>query len=113
MTGGDFAVLENSLAEDAMWRSVAEGPTNCEGRDTIIEVMSRNLQGRLRGSIEETVQTGSRVLVAFRSALVAGLGDLCFDCERELGEVCVTDDAAELALGLKHPGGGPSEAHLA
>ena len=66
MTGGDVAVLEGSMAEDAMWRSVEEGPTNCEGRDTIIEVMSRNLAGRLRGSIEETIQADSRVLVAFR-----------------------------------------------
>jgi hypothetical protein len=45
---------------------VEEGPTNCEGRSTIIEVMTRNLAGRLRGSIEETIQTGPRVLVAFR-----------------------------------------------
>ncbi|HEX4837145.1 MAG TPA: VOC family protein [Solirubrobacteraceae bacterium] len=66
MTGGDFAVLENTLAEDAVWRSVEEGPTNCEGASTIIEVMSRNLAGRLRGSIEEATQTGPRVLVAFR-----------------------------------------------
>ena len=28
--------------------------------------MSRNLAGRLRGRIEETVQDGSRVIVAFR-----------------------------------------------
>ncbi len=66
MTRGDFAVLEDSLAEDAKWRSVEEGPTNCEGASTIIEVMSRNLAGRLRGRIEETAQTGPRVLVAFR-----------------------------------------------
>jgi ketosteroid isomerase-like protein len=66
MRRGDFAVLEHSLAEDALWRSVEEGPTNCEGRGTIIEVMSRNLVGRLRGRIEETIQTGPRVLVAFR-----------------------------------------------
>lgn len=66
LTSGDFAVLEDSLAENAKWRSVAEGSTNCEGRSTIIETMSRNLAGRLRGSIEETIQTGPRVLVAFR-----------------------------------------------
>ncbi len=66
MSNGDFAVLEDSLAEHAIWRSVDEGPTNCEGRSTIIEVMSRNLTGRLRGSIEEMIQTGPRVLVAFR-----------------------------------------------
>lgn len=66
MSNGDFAVLEDLLAEHATWRSVEEGPTNCEGRSTIIEVMTRNLAGRLRGSIEETIQTGPRVLVAFR-----------------------------------------------
>ncbi len=66
MRSGDFAILADSLAEDAKWRTVDEGPTNCEGRSTIIEVMSSNLAGRLRGSIEETIQTGPRVLVAFR-----------------------------------------------
>ncbi len=34
--------------------------------------------------------------------------DLCFDGERELGEVGVTDDPSELSLGLEHPGGGPA-----
>ena len=66
LKGGDFAVLEQALAEDARWRSVHEGPTNCEGRSTIIEIMSRNLDGRLRGRIEETIQIGPRVIVAFR-----------------------------------------------
>lgn len=64
---GDFANLERALAEDAIWRTVDEGPTNCEGRETIIEVMSRNLGGRVRGSMEELTQHGSRVLVGFRS----------------------------------------------
>src|SRR5438128_9262628 len=66
LSRGDFAVLSDALAEDAKWRTVDEGPTNCEGRRTIIEVMSENLAGRLRGSIEETIQSGPRVLVAFR-----------------------------------------------
>lgn len=79
MTGGDFAVLEGSLAEDATWRSVEEGPTDCEGRGTIIEVMSRNLAGRLRGSIEETIQTGPRVLVAFRPEQPSNAGDRPLD----------------------------------
>jgi ketosteroid isomerase-like protein/catechol 2,3-dioxygenase-like lactoylglutathione lyase family enzyme len=63
---GDFGVLERTLAEDARWRTVEEGNTNCAGRHTIVEIMSRNLRGRLRGSIEETTQTGSRMIVAFR-----------------------------------------------
>jgi ketosteroid isomerase-like protein len=66
MSGGDLAVLEEALATDAKWRTVHEGPTNCESASTIVEVMSRNLHGRLRGRIEETIQTGPRVIVAFR-----------------------------------------------
>jgi ketosteroid isomerase-like protein len=76
---GDFVVLEDSLAEDALWRSVEEGPTNCEGASTIIEVMSRNLAGRLRGSIEETIQTGPRVLVAFRPEQPSDAGNRPLD----------------------------------
>jgi ketosteroid isomerase-like protein/catechol 2,3-dioxygenase-like lactoylglutathione lyase family enzyme len=66
MSRGDFAVLEASLAKDARWLTVNEGATNCEGRSAVIEVMSRNLAGRLRGRIEEMIQTGPRVIVAFR-----------------------------------------------
>jgi ketosteroid isomerase-like protein len=62
---GDFAVLEASLAEDAKWRTVQEGATDCEGRDTIIGIMRRNLGGRLQGRIEEASQAGSRVIVGF------------------------------------------------
>jgi hypothetical protein len=60
-------------------RSVEEGPTNCEGRGTIIEVMSRNLAGRLRGSIEEMIQTGPRVLVAFRPEQQSDAGNRPLD----------------------------------
>ncbi len=66
LSNGDFSVLEEALAEDAVWRTVDEGSTNCQGRETIIEVMSRNLDGRVRGSIEDAIQDGSRVIVAFR-----------------------------------------------
>ena len=38
----------------------------CDGRKAIIDVMSRNIGGRLRGRIEETIQDGPRVVVAFR-----------------------------------------------
>lgn len=63
---GDLSVLERELAPDARWRAVEDGPWNCEGREAIIETMGRNLAGRVRGKIEETIQDGSRVLVAFR-----------------------------------------------
>lgn len=66
LSEGDFATLERALAKDAIWRTVDEGPTNCVGRETIVEVMGRNLGGRVRGSIEELSQHDSRVLVAFR-----------------------------------------------
>jgi ketosteroid isomerase-like protein/catechol 2,3-dioxygenase-like lactoylglutathione lyase family enzyme len=65
-TRGDLSTLESALAEDARWRTVWEGPTNCEGRSTIVETIGRNLAG-VRGSIDEMVQAGSRVIVGFRS----------------------------------------------
>ena len=58
-------VLGEVLAPDAQWYGVEDGQL-CEGRKAIIDVMSRNLAGRLRGRIEETIQVGSRVIVAFR-----------------------------------------------
>jgi|GEM_PF-5509686 len=65
MTGGDFAVLEESLAEGAKWHGVEEGQLS-SSRTEVLEVMTRNLPDRLRGRIEEMIQTGPRVLVAFR-----------------------------------------------
>lgn len=65
LTRGDLSRLESALAEDARWRTVWEGPTNCEGRSTIVQTISRNLAG-MRGSIDEIVQAGSCVIVGFR-----------------------------------------------
>ena len=57
--------LGEVLAPDAQWHGVEDGQL-CDGRKAIIDVMSRNLAGRLRGRIEEIIQDGSRVIVAFR-----------------------------------------------
>jgi hypothetical protein len=38
-----------------------------------------------------------------------GALDVAFDGNGELGDVGVADDAAELALGFEHAGGGPPE----
>jgi ketosteroid isomerase-like protein len=62
---GGPEVLGEVLAPDAQWYGVEDGQV-CEGRKAIIDVLSRNLAGRLRGTIEETTQDGSRVIVAFR-----------------------------------------------
>lgn len=78
LTGGDFAVLEESLAGDAKWHGVEDGQL-CAGRTEILEVMTRNLPGRLRGRIEETIQTGPRVLVAFRPEEPSKAGDRPLD----------------------------------
>jgi hypothetical protein len=51
-------VLGEVLAPDAQWYGVEDGQL-CDGRKAIINVMSRNLAGRLRGRIEETIQDGS------------------------------------------------------
>ncbi len=64
MSQGDLTVLEHSLAPDAQWHGVEDGQL-CENRNAILEVISRNLPGRLRGTIEETIQDGPRVIVAF------------------------------------------------
>jgi ketosteroid isomerase-like protein len=57
--------LGEVLAPDAQWYGVEDGQL-CDGRKAIIDVMSRNLAGRLRGRVEEIIQDGSRVIVAFR-----------------------------------------------
>jgi ketosteroid isomerase-like protein len=62
---GGTEVLGDVFAPDARWYGVEDGQL-CDGRKAIVDVMSRNLAGRLRGRIEETIQDGSRVLVAFR-----------------------------------------------
>jgi ketosteroid isomerase-like protein len=62
---GGPEVLGEVLAPFARWFGVEDGQL-CDGRKAIIEVMGRNLAGRLRGRIEETVQYGSRVIVGFR-----------------------------------------------
>ncbi len=65
MAQGDFTVLEHTLAPDAEWHGVEDGQL-CGNRNAILDVMRRNLPGRLRGRIEETIQAGPRVIVAFR-----------------------------------------------
>ncbi len=65
---GDLGVLEAVLAPDAQWRGVEDGPWRCENRQMILKVMERNLAGGLVGRIEETVELGERIVVAFRPA---------------------------------------------
>lgn len=76
---GDLTSLERALAKDARWLAAVEGAAGCEGRKTIVEVMSRNGARHAHGSIEEIAQHGSRVLVAFRPATPAGLQDRPLD----------------------------------
>ena len=66
MTEGNLAVLEGALAPDAKWHAIEEGPWSCQNRRAIIGMLSRHVAGGLRGRIEETIQNGPRVLVAFR-----------------------------------------------
>jgi ketosteroid isomerase-like protein len=65
LIAGGPEVLGEVLAPDAQWYGVEDGQL-CDGRKAIIDVMSRNLAGCLRGRIEETMQHGPRVIVAFR-----------------------------------------------
>jgi hypothetical protein len=62
---GDLGVLEGALEPEAKWRGVEDGQI-CENRKTILMVMKRNLPGGFAGRIEETVEVGGRIVVAFR-----------------------------------------------
>jgi ketosteroid isomerase-like protein len=75
LIAGGPEVLGEVLAPDAQWYGVEDGQL-CDGREAIIDVMSRNLAGRLRGAVEETIQDGSRVIVAFRPERPAQLDRL-------------------------------------
>jgi ketosteroid isomerase-like protein len=62
---GDLSVLERALDSEAKWRGVQDGQI-CENRKMILEVMERNLHDGFVGQIEETVEVGERIVVAFR-----------------------------------------------
>jgi ketosteroid isomerase-like protein len=72
LIAGGQEILGEVLAPDAQWHGVEDGQL-CDGRKAIIDVVSRNLAGRLRGTVEETIQDGPRVIVAFRPAQPAQL----------------------------------------
>jgi catechol 2,3-dioxygenase-like lactoylglutathione lyase family enzyme/ketosteroid isomerase-like protein len=60
-----LTLFKDMLAPDAKWYGVEDGQL-CADRNAILDVIGRNLPGRLRGSIEEMIQDGPRVIVAFR-----------------------------------------------
>jgi ketosteroid isomerase-like protein len=62
---GDLSVLEGALDPEAKWRGVEDGQI-CENRKMVLAVLKRNLHGGLVGRIEETVEVGGRIVVAFR-----------------------------------------------
>jgi ketosteroid isomerase-like protein len=62
---GDLSVLERALDSEAKWRGVQDGQI-CENRKMILEVMERNLHDGFVEQIEETVEVGERIVVAFR-----------------------------------------------
>jgi ketosteroid isomerase-like protein len=66
LSRGDLQPLETSLAPDAKWRAVVDGPWNCENRDAILDVMKGNLSKGLSGEIDEAFVSGDRIVVAFR-----------------------------------------------
>jgi hypothetical protein len=62
---GDLSVLEGALDPEAKWHGVEDGQI-CENRKMILTVMKRNLPRGFAGLIEETVEVGGRIIVAFR-----------------------------------------------
>jgi hypothetical protein len=59
-------VLGEVLVPDAQWYGVEEGQL-CDGRKAIIQVMSRNLAGRLRGTPKARQARKGRRSLAMRS----------------------------------------------
>jgi len=65
----DFEQVEAQFAPDAKWRAVEDGEWNCENRTQILNVMRENRARRvLEGEVEQVVDVGERVVVAFRPA---------------------------------------------
>ncbi len=62
---GDLSVLEGALDPEAEWLGVEDGQI-CESRKMILKVMKRNLTRGFAGRIEETVEVGGGIVVAFR-----------------------------------------------
>jgi len=60
LSHGDLRPLEASLAPDARWRAVEDGPWNCENRARIMEVIRTNLERGLGGEIEEVRDLGEQ-----------------------------------------------------
>lgn len=63
---GDLAPLEAALAPDAQWRAVYDGPWNCRNKIMILDAMKFNLANGLSGQLEEILEHGDRIIVAFR-----------------------------------------------
>lgn len=62
---GDLSVLEAALAPEAQWYGVQDGQL-CKNRRMILKVIGRHLPGGYAGRIEETIEVGGRIVVAFR-----------------------------------------------
>jgi len=69
LSRGDFETVEAAFAADASWRAVEDGEWNCENRTQILNVVRENRARRvLEGDVEEVLDVGKRVVVAFRPA---------------------------------------------
>ncbi len=62
---GDLSILEGALDPQAQWLGVEDGQI-CENRKMILTVIGRHLPSGYAGRIEETVEVGGRIVVAFR-----------------------------------------------
>jgi hypothetical protein len=63
---GDIEPLRDALAPGAQWLPVYEDWGGCDGREEILDWLEYSLSQGLKGRIEETVEVGPHVLVAFR-----------------------------------------------
>lgn len=66
LRAGEFDVVEGTFAPDARWRGVDDGAGICENRREILSVMRRARAAAASAAVEQAIQCGDRVLVAFR-----------------------------------------------
>ena len=71
LSEGHLTALEATLAPDARWRAVEDGPWNCESRAQIIQVMTANLANGLAGEIVDVVPMDQQTLVSFKPSNAA------------------------------------------
>jgi ketosteroid isomerase-like protein len=78
-TRGDRDAFAATLAPDARWRAIDDGPWSCASREAIVDMMVRARAEGLAGRIELATRVGERIIVGFRPERPEMLGERPLD----------------------------------